>query len=526
MKGTFRQSMTWLHTWAGLILCWVMYFMFITGTLGYFDTEIDHWMKPELNPSPTVPFDQQLSVATARLSAQANGASLWRIFPTSDRQTPQLKIFWEMPATTKEQRPERHSEILNNATGLPLAEKPRATGGGQALYRMHYILHYLPTSTAYRFIGIVTFVMFIGLVTGVIVHKKIFKDFFTFRSHKGRRSWLDMHNLLSVVSLPFQLMITYSGLIFMLTTWMPLVTLGSYGFDRDNAADAIRESRGRFSIDSAQQPAPLAAMGPIAAQIAQHWGDASVRYVEVHQPNDTNARVIAYRQTTVSSADQGLVFDGVSGELLTIKPAHHNAPAAVARVFIGLHEGLFAGPLLRWLYFLSGLLGAGMVATGAIYWVVKRRSKTANINNGRGYRFVEVINTGTITGLPIAIAAYFWANRLLPLGIEHRGQWEMHCLFITWGACFLHALLRKPQQAWSEQCWAGAAVFSLLPIINALTTDRHIINSVINNDWVRLSFDMTALCTAGIFAIAAYRLKTRQQRRLPRPDLSSAVVAS
>jgi hypothetical protein len=29
MKDYFRQSMAWLHTWVGLLLGWVLYFMFI-----------------------------------------------------------------------------------------------------------------------------------------------------------------------------------------------------------------------------------------------------------------------------------------------------------------------------------------------------------------------------------------------------------------------------------------------------------------------------------------------------------------
>lgn len=48
MKLSFRARMSALHTWTGLLLGWVLYFMFVTGTLGYLDTEIDRWMKPEL----------------------------------------------------------------------------------------------------------------------------------------------------------------------------------------------------------------------------------------------------------------------------------------------------------------------------------------------------------------------------------------------------------------------------------------------------------------------------------------------
>ena len=34
MKAAFRQSMAWLHTWAGLVVGWVLFFMFLTGTVG------------------------------------------------------------------------------------------------------------------------------------------------------------------------------------------------------------------------------------------------------------------------------------------------------------------------------------------------------------------------------------------------------------------------------------------------------------------------------------------------------------
>lgn len=29
-KNFFRQSMAWLHAWVGLLIGWVLYFMFIT----------------------------------------------------------------------------------------------------------------------------------------------------------------------------------------------------------------------------------------------------------------------------------------------------------------------------------------------------------------------------------------------------------------------------------------------------------------------------------------------------------------
>ena len=50
-KESVRQSMSWLHTWSSLILGWLLYAIFVTGTLSFFQNEISIWMKPELHQS-------------------------------------------------------------------------------------------------------------------------------------------------------------------------------------------------------------------------------------------------------------------------------------------------------------------------------------------------------------------------------------------------------------------------------------------------------------------------------------------
>ena len=56
MREGFRQSMAWLHTWTGLIVAWVLFFVFVTGTAGYFNYEITRWMEPE-RPLAGTPLD-------------------------------------------------------------------------------------------------------------------------------------------------------------------------------------------------------------------------------------------------------------------------------------------------------------------------------------------------------------------------------------------------------------------------------------------------------------------------------------
>lgn len=515
MKNGFRQSMSWVHTWGGLSVGWILFFVFLTGTLGYFDTEIDRWMKPEL-PKDTATIVQSLAVAEARLQQKAEGAERWFINPPTNRDNPNLRIFWQMPGEDGK-RGVTGNELLDSSTGEPVSG--RATGGGQTLYRMHYALHYLPTNVAYWIVGICSMFMLLAIITGIVIHKKIFKDFFTFRPQKGQRSWLDMHNLLSVTALPFHFMITYSGLIFFAFTYMPLIVASSYGTDDDAQRTFFDELFAESDkAERANVPADLASLNAMMAIAESHWGENQIRYLDIANPGDANARVSIGRQLdSPLRASPELVFDGVSGELLNDKAAATSVPRTVRDTFLGLHEGLFANTAIRWLYFLSGLLGTAMIATGMILWTVKRRPAQLKKINGPdfGHRLVESLNLGTIVGLPIAIAAYFWANRLLPVDFAARSQWEVHVMFLVLLATLLYPLTRTIMRGWVDLLWLAAVAYGLLPIVNAITTDRHLANSLVQGDWLFAGVDLTCLTTGILFAAAAIKLQHRLQQTSP-----------
>ncbi|MET0610513.1 MAG: PepSY-associated TM helix domain-containing protein, partial [Pseudomonas caspiana] len=59
MKEGFRQAMAWLHTWIGLVFGWLLFAIFLTGTMSYFKEEINRWTHPEI---PARVVDTQASV--------------------------------------------------------------------------------------------------------------------------------------------------------------------------------------------------------------------------------------------------------------------------------------------------------------------------------------------------------------------------------------------------------------------------------------------------------------------------------
>jgi len=107
-----------------------------------------------------------------------------------------------------------------------------------------------------------------------------------------------------------------------------------------------------------------------------------------------------------------------------------------------LHFAQFGGTALRWLYFLMGLAAAAMIATGLVLWTNKLRKYHAERSGVTRYRVLEALNVATVAGLLVATAVFFWANRVLPVALIDRSQWEMRCflmflchlvlLFCTW----------------------------------------------------------------------------------------------
>ncbi|MCG8393770.1 MAG: PepSY domain-containing protein [Pseudomonadales bacterium] len=511
--------MAWLHTWTGLVVGWMLFFMFVTGTAGYFHYEITRWMEPErplVATQPAADRTELISLGLTRLEARAPQAAYWEIVLPHDSPATRLwqdfEIRWEDLPEPGHDHGARGNEILDPVTGAPLEKGAvRDTGGGELLYEMHYRLHYMDLLLAYYLVGICTLLMFIAIITGVITHKKIFKDFFTFRPGKGQRSWLDAHNVISVMALPFFIMITYSGLVFFDTTYMPAGMAAIYGSDRESR-DRYFDDLYAENHDHQAASRPDAPLAPMLASADQAWGDHQVQSVFIQHETGKAPRV-EIRRIDLDQLRwydwEKKVFNANTGEAMASGP--YGTPTSQTRQIItALHEGRFAGPWLRWLYFAAGLLGCAMIATGLVLWTVKRRKhQTLPGTDSINMRLIEALNVATIAGLPLGVAGYFWANRLLPVDIADRANWEANVLFLLWGEAFLYACFRDIRKAWVEILWLAAAAFALIPLLNLLTTDKHLGASLPAGEWVLAGFDLTMLGLGAAFAWMGIKVRRR-----------------
>lgn len=564
LHGSFRRSMTWLHTWVGMLAGVVLFFMFVTGTTGYAATEINRWMAPD-DMQANRPVDDattMFSRAYDMVERQMPDATYVGIeIPAipGDHGWKSLSAYAEPPATDAEpEEPEEHEDHeghvepeprepldirLDPATYQEIPAPSREIGGGDELYRMHYALQYVPHSSLFGedtigwsglIVSSAAMFLLISVLTGIVAHRRLLKDLVTFRPRRGPRSWLDAHNLASVLALPFVVMITYSGLIFMSSGFMPTIDRAAYGSERDDPNYGCDDPDVFWC--SIPEPtgvaAPSAPIEPMIATTERLRTDGPVMYVTVYNRGD-EASIVTVETLDDLGEIGGIVFSGTSGELLSDYETQHydDLASRTKDALLSLHTGTFAGPVLRWAYLLAGAAGSAMVATGMILWAVRRRERAERRDGKPSFGLVAVERSmvAVVVGLLVAVVAYFWSNRLLPYVFEDPERWEIDALFVVWGLCFLHASLRPSRAAYREQIAALAVLSTLLPLVNVFASGRHLGMTLFGGEARRdlgvAAIDLTFLAVGALAGITAWRMGSSSPAATPgRPGVFAPVV--
>lgn len=500
MHASFRQSMNWLHTWAGVMLGGLLFAIFWMGTLSVFDREIDRWMMPMTRlEAPAAPMS--LDALRPQVEAVAKGARQWGVSLPTER-VPTAQLFWRDGEGFKR----RHADP---ATGALLPE-PGTLAGTGFIFPFHFNLHITWERVGYWIVGLAGMAMLALLVSGVIIHIRIFKDFFTLRTgRKAQRTVLDLHNVAGVLGLPFHFVITLSGLIIFFSIYFPVGWQPVFQGDR---AAFNREAFGSFSRPAAGTPAPAASLDAMVAEATRRWDGAPPYFVRVWHPGDA-ASYVELRRSFADGIPMNLdqiFFDGPTGGVLH---THTATPVMqVQQVVSGLHFIQFRHWTLRFVYFGLGLTGCMLIATGFLFWLESRRKRHIALGL-HGVRIVEGLAIGSVTGIILATAAFFVANRILPLGLSGRAGWEMTVFYAVWAAGFAYGWWR-PRAAWREQSWAIGATALAAVLLNAVTTGDHPLQAAARGQWGVAGVD------AGLLLAAAIAVATARSLGRPQPAIA------
>ncbi len=196
MEQGFRASMNWLHTWPAS--CWAGCCSRSSGWArsSVFDREIDRWMAPMIRLA---------GGGEAVLARGAAPAVRRRRRPRSRRPSAS-----RLPT-------DRDAAIQGLVAGpvgpraIAFVDPQHRRGAARPRDARRHALHLsvslhaaypLPRTSATGWSDWPAMAMMALCVSGVIIHRKIFTDFFTFRpDRKPRRLILDLHNVTGVLGL-------------------------------------------------------------------------------------------------------------------------------------------------------------------------------------------------------------------------------------------------------------------------------------------------------------------------------------
>ncbi|WP_024643495.1 PepSY-associated TM helix domain-containing protein [Pseudomonas syringae] len=213
MKSQTVRRWSIVHTWSSLICTLFLLMLAITGLPLIFHHEIDHLLgdAPHYRemPADTPRLDlEQL----ARAAEAHRPGEVMQYFGWDDEDPNGVMAITAATAGTEPNS--SHTFALDSRTGEAL-EMPSANGGFMmVMLRLHVDMYAeLPGKLLLAFMGLL---FVVAIVSGTVLYSPFMRklEFGQVRVNKSRRTrWLDLHNLIGVVTLTWALVVGVTGVI-------------------------------------------------------------------------------------------------------------------------------------------------------------------------------------------------------------------------------------------------------------------------------------------------------------------------
>ncbi|MEM7360246.1 MAG: PepSY-associated TM helix domain-containing protein [Pseudomonadota bacterium] len=432
-----------LHSWSGVVLGLFIFVVSLTGCFALFDHEIKTWedqnLRAELPANPT-PIHDTFTAWVKQTAGENKVQFATMIFPSNYE--PYYHGLLQFRDADNARVFEHEKWHASSGEMLP----HREGGLSEWLLDFHRDLMW-PESLGGRqvgraIVGIAGIVLMISILSGIIAHTKIVREFFTLRFQNTiRLKWTDTHKVLGLWVMPFYTMIAFTGAFLGIIVIMsPIIAALSFKGDTEALIDAVigppTEPRGvmaqMLSIDEVRAlQNPGNGEFPYSV-VSENWGDEAAEYRIFYPVQKELGR---FELRTIS---------GVSGELIKSEPINElSSGNRVSASIAPLHYGTYGGFWLKVLYFILGLSLCVVTATGLMMWIERRLHGKEGNRSQQFYQRLGKLVIGVTLGLPVATASIFYLDKLYT-GIEDsRLWWTGTSYFLVWLACILFSMVAR-----------------------------------------------------------------------------------
>ncbi|MBB1594995.1 PepSY domain-containing protein [Achromobacter sp. UMC46] len=363
----------WIHKWTSLVCTIFLLTICLTGLPLVFHHEIEHWLddaKPLSDvPANTPPANLDKLVESAK--SMYPGEVIDYLFFDPDE--PQVWV--GMAKKPGDGQASGHAVRMDGRTGDVLLDGPPYTQDKFSFMGIMLALHVdlfagLPGEL---FLGFMGLLFCVAIVSGVVLYGPFMKklEFGTVRAARSTRlKWLDLHNLLGIVTLVWAFVVGVTGVINELST--PLFRL----WQSTELVRILEPYKGQ-TVPTELASAQLAAD---TAKKALPGNEVSFIAFPGNAFGSPHHYIAWMRGATplTSKLNTPVMVDGKTGALTTVaKMPWYLTALEVSRP---LHFGDYAGLPLKIIWALLDLITIVVLVSGLYLWVARRRATEARIN--------------------------------------------------------------------------------------------------------------------------------------------------
>jgi len=357
------RAWSWLHTWSSLASTVFLLLLCLTGLPLIFHHQIGAWLGTEVmapalpGDAPRVTLDRVMAAATARFPGKVGMYA---------SQEPGDDAVWYVTLGDTPASATGLKQVAVDARSGAVLAEPRLDGGILAVIRRLHV-DLFAGQGGKLFLGFMGLLMLAAIVSGAVLYapfmgRRRFGD--VRRERSARVKWLDLHNLLGVVTLTWALVVGATGVV---NTWADLVVSG---WRAGQVAELLARQHGprpqmpAAALETALANARAREPGMQVAFIAfpgTAWGGEHHFGVFMRGRTAITERLV-----------KPVLVDAATGEVT----ASAELPWTMTALLLSqpLHFGDYGGVPLQALWALLDGLTIVVLGSGLWLWLVRRRA--------------------------------------------------------------------------------------------------------------------------------------------------------